>query len=77
MRLVTALPRRRREILHFEITEPIKTGLISLIMVSPFSLRGGISHFSGHLNSHEANVDAVAPQARNFCALKSRNSFSQ
>ena len=64
------LLRRRREIVYFEITEPMKTGLILLIMVPSFTLPGGISHFSAHLNSHEANADAAAPQARHFCALK-------
>ena len=58
------LLRRRREILHFEITESIKTGRILFIMVPFVSLPGGISHFRANLNSHEANADAAAPQAR-------------
>ena len=57
------LLRRRREILHFEITESIKTGRILFIMVPSVSLPVGISHFRANLNSHEANADAAAPQA--------------
>ena len=56
--------RRRREILHLEITESITTGRVLLIMVPSFSLQSGISHFSVNLNSHEANVDAAATQAQ-------------
>ena len=59
MSLVRMLLRRRREILHFEITEPINNGLILLIMAPSFTLPGGVSHFSTHLNSHEGNVDAA------------------
>ena len=66
------LLRRRREILHFEITESIKTGRILFIMVPSVSLPGGISHFRANLNSHEANTDAAAPQAR----LKKTKHFS-
>ena len=33
-------------------------------MVPSVSLPGGISHFRANLNSHEANADAIAPQAR-------------
>ena len=59
MSLVTMLLRRRREILHFEITEPINNGIILLIMAPSFTLPGGVSDFSTHLNSHEANADAA------------------
>ena len=58
------LLRRRRVILHFEITESLKTGRILFTMVPSVSLPGGISHFRANLNSHETNADAAAPQAR-------------
>ena len=58
------LLRRRREILHFEITESMKNGQILFIMVPSVSFPGGISHFRANLNSHEANADATALQAR-------------
>ena len=60
------LLRRRREILHFEITESNKNRSNFIIMVPSVSLSGAISHFRDNLDSHEANADAAAPQARFF-----------
>ena len=73
---------RRRVILHFEITESLKTGRILFIIVPSVSLPGGISHFRANLNhgwettclnSHETYADAAAPQAR----LKRKTFFYQ
>ena len=69
MWLVIIFLRCRREILHFEITESIKTGRILFKMVLP----GGISHFRANLNSHGANADAAAPPRRRD--LKKKNIF--
>ena len=74
MSLVMMLLRRRREILHFEITETINNGLILLINGSLFQYLA-VFHILAPISIHMRLM--LMPLARNFCALKSRNSFSQ
>ena len=62
------LLRRRREVLHLEITESIKTGRILFIMVPFVSTRGGggVFHILGPISIHMRLILMLLRRRRDF-----------